>query len=35
MINKDLSCLQITLYDNKVRHEKKMLFISLFFLTKM
>ena len=23
MINKNLSCLQITLYDNKVRHEKK------------
>ena len=30
MINKNLSCLQITLYDNKVRHEKKMLLISVF-----
>ena len=35
MINKNLSCLQITPYDNKARHEKKLLLISLFFLTKM
>ena len=30
MINKNLSFLQITLYDNKVCHEKKMFLISVF-----
>ena len=35
MINKNLSCLQITLYDNKVWHEKKKFLIFLFFITKI